>query len=268
MLAVQPSAVLNVRAAMVESRKFAVVTGASRGIGRAVTLAFAKAGYEVWALARSMDALQDVRAAADGHVRPLRFDAERADDVVAAAETVLKAGTPEVLINNAGIALSAPLKKTALEDYRRLMAINLEAPFLLCRAIMPAMAEAGGGRVINIASTAGLKGFKYTSAYCASKHGLVGLTRSLAIEYALKNVTVNAVCPGWTDTDMVKTAADNIAKATGRTHEQAREAMAQMNPMAKLIHPEDVAQLCLFLASPAARAATGAAFSMDGGEIA
>lgn len=253
---------------MTEGRKFAVVTGASRGIGRAVTLAFAKAGYDVWALARSMDALQELRGASEGHVRPLRFDAERSDDVLAAAETILRAGTPSVLINNAGIALAAPLKKTSFEEYRRLMMINLDAPFLLCREMMPAMADSGGGRVINIASTAALKGFKYTSAYCASKHGLLGLTRALAVEYALKNVTVNAVCPGWTDTDMLKASADNISKATGRTHEQARDALAQMNPMAKLIHPEDVAQLCLFLASPAARSVTGSVYSMDGGEAA
>lgn len=253
---------------MAESRKIAVVTGASRGIGRAVTLAFAKAGYEVWALARSMDALQDIHGTAEGFVRPLRFDAERTDDVLAAADTLLKAGTPSVLVNNAGIALASPLKKTTLEEYRRVMTINVDTPFLLCRALMPAMADDGYGRVINIASTAALKGFKYTSAYCASKHALLGLTRALAVEYALKNVTVNAVCPGWTDTDMLKQSVDNISKTTGRTHEQARDTLAAMNPMAKLIHPEDVAQLCLFLASPAARSVTGSAYCMDGGEAA
>jgi NAD(P)-dependent dehydrogenase (short-subunit alcohol dehydrogenase family) len=254
---------------MTDSRKIAVVTGASRGIGRAVTLAFAKAGYEVWALARSLDALQALEGATQGgRVRPLRFDAERSDDVLAAAATILGAGVPNVLVNNAGIALSAPLKKTSIEDYRRLMSINVETPFLLSKEIMPAMAEHGGGRVINIASTAAHKGFKYTSAYCASKHALLGLTRALAVEYALKNVTVNAVCPGWTDTDMLKASVDNIVKATGRSQDQARESLAQMNPMAKLIHPEDVAQVCLFLASPAARAVTGSAYAMDGGELA
>lgn len=252
---------------MTESRKIAVVTGASRGIGRAIALAFAKAEYEVWALARSLQDLQALEGHTEhGKIRPLRFDAERSDDVLAAAQTVLGSGVPAVLVNNAGIALAAPLKKMQWADYRRVMTINVDTPFLLCRELMPAMAENGGGRVINIASTAATKGFKYTSAYCASKHALLGLTRALAVEYALKNVTVNAVCPGWTDTDMLKASAENIAKTTGRSNDEARETLAQMNPMAKLIHPEDVAQLCVFLASPAARSVTGAAYMMDGGE--
>lgn len=252
---------------MSEPKKIAVVTGASRGIGRAVALAFAQQGYEVWALARSMEALQSLEGHAQGGtIRPLRFDAERPDDVLAAAQTILGAGAPTVLVNNAGVAIAAPLKKTTFNEYKRVMTINVDTPFLLCRELIPAMVDNGGGRVINIASTAALKGFKYTSAYCASKHALLGLTRSLAVEFALKNVTVNAVCPGWTDTDMLKQSADNISKATGRSHEEARETLAQMNPMAKLIHPEDVAQLCVFLASPSARAVTGATYLMDGGE--
>lgn len=251
---------------MESNRKIAVVTGASRGIGRSVTLAFADAGYEVWALARTMDALESLRANGEGRIRPLRMDAENADDVQAAAHTILGAGVPSVLVNNAGIALSAPLKKTTNDEYRRVMAINVEAPFILCRELMPKMADNGGGKVINIASTAAMKGFKYTSVYCASKHALLGLTRALAVEYALKNVTVNAVCPGWTDTDMLKASAENISRATGRSHEEARETLAKMNPMAKLIHPEDVAQLCLFLASPSASTVTGAAWNMDAGE--
>jgi NAD(P)-dependent dehydrogenase (short-subunit alcohol dehydrogenase family) len=133
---------------------------------------------------------------------------------------------------------------------------------------MPVMAKAGGGRVINIASTAALKGFKYTSAYCASKHALLGLTRSLAVEYAAKGVTVNALCPGWTDTDMLAQSAENISKSTGRSTEEARDSLAKMNPMGQLIRPEDVARLCLFLASEAASAVTGAAWTIDGGESA
>jgi NAD(P)-dependent dehydrogenase (short-subunit alcohol dehydrogenase family) len=128
------------------------------------------------------------------------------------------------------------------------------------------MASAGGGRVINIASTAAVKGFKYTSVYCASKHALLGLTRALAVEFAGKNITVNAVCPGWTDTDMLTASADAISRATGRTPQEARKALADMNPMRRLIRPEDVAELCLFLASPAAASVTGACYTMDGGE--
>ncbi|MFL5321878.1 MAG: SDR family NAD(P)-dependent oxidoreductase [Myxococcaceae bacterium] len=253
---------------MDNGRKLAVVTGASRGIGRSTALAFAKEGYEVWALARSVDALNTLAMEGDGKIRALRMDAENPDDVLAAAKTVLNAGVPTVLVNNAGIAISAPIKKTSIEDYRRLMTINLETPFLLCREFLPPMAEQGFGRVINIASTAALRGVKYTSAYCASKHALLGLTRSLALEYALKNVTVNAVCPGWTDTDMVKSAAENIARTTKRTFDEARDALAKMNPMAKLVKPEDVASICVFLASPAAATVTGAAWTVDAGEAA
>ena len=243
-----------------------VVTGASRGIGRAVAEAFAEAGHVVWALARTEEALQSLAEAHPGRVRPLVMDAAQADSVVAAAKTVLQAGPPRVLVNNAGIALSAPLRRTATEDYRRVMAVNVEAPFLLCRELMPAMADAGFGRVINVASTAALKGFTYTSAYCASKHALLGLTRALALEYARKHVTVNAVCPGWTDTDMLQRSVDTIVGATGRTAEQARAQLAGMNAMGTLIRPQDVASLCLFLASDAASAVTGAAYTMDGGE--
>lgn len=245
-----------------------VVTGASRGIGRAIALRFARAGMQVWALARSLDALDSLTKEAGGDVRPLTFDAADPAEPERVAKRILESGVPRVLVNNAGIALSAPLGKTSLDDYERTMAVNVRAPYLLCRELMPAMAKAGGGRVINIASTAALKGFKYTSAYCASKHALLGMTRALAVEFAPKRVTVNAVCPGWTDTDMLQASAANIAKVTGRSHEEARQTLAQMNPMGTLIRPEDVAELCWFLASDAAATITGAAYTMDGGEAA
>lgn len=248
--------------------RVAVVTGASRGIGRAIALRFARGGFHVFALARSQDALQSLKSeAGDGtKVTPVEFDATSAGAPAACAQQILQACAPSVLVNNAGIALPAPLSRTSLEDFERTMAVNVRAPFLLCQQLIPAMAKAGFGRVINIASTAALKGFKYTSAYCASKHALLGMTRALAVEYATKNVTVNAVCPGWTDTDMLAQSADNISKATGRSTDEARQTLAQMNPMGRLIRPEEVAELCWFLASDAAAAVTGAAYTMDAGE--
>jgi NAD(P)-dependent dehydrogenase (short-subunit alcohol dehydrogenase family) len=250
----------------------AVITGASRGIGRATALRFARQGYEVWGLARSIENLESLQREAAQHgaeFHAARVDASNREEVIAACETILSDnGPPTILINNAGIALSAPLGKTEIVDFDRLMAINIVAPFFFCRELMPPMAAAGGGRVINIASTAALKGFKYTSAYCASKHALLGMTRSLAVEFAKKNVTVNAVCPGWTDTDMLQGSAKAISLATGRSHDAARDALAQMNPMGRLIRPEHVAELCLFLASPAAAGITGAAYVVDGGEAA
>ncbi len=249
--------------------KQVVVTGASRGIGRSISLRFAQQGYEVWAMARSFEALlalETEAATTGGKIRPLRLDVERADDVLSAVQIVLEAGVPSVLVNNAGIAISSSLEKTELESFEKTMAVNVTAPFLLCRALMPAMAKAGGGRVINIASTAAVKGFRYTSAYCASKHALLGLTRALAVEYAAKHVTVNAVCPGWTDTEMVAASTETISRVTGKSRAEARSTLEKMNPMGRLISPGEVAELCLYLASPMASAITGGSYLIDGGE--
>lgn len=248
----------------------AVVTGASRGIGRAIALRFAEEGMNVWALARSVDALETLakEAPRPHSIRPLKMDAANHDELHQACQTILAQGTPFILVNNAGIASSSSLEQTDLSIFERTMAVNVTAPFLLCRELMPHMAQQGGGRIINIASTAALRGYKYTAAYCASKHALLGLTRSLAVEYGAKNVTVNAICPGWTDTDMLASAVSNISGRTGKTPEQARDLLAQMNPMKRLVTPEEVAALCVFLASPHAQTVTGAAYSMDGGETA
>ncbi len=246
-----------------------VVTGASRGIGRAIALRYAQAGWKVWALARSEEALTSLAAEAPkGSVEPVVFDASVPAQVEAVAQRLAKdASQLRALVNNAGVASSAPLAKTTLAETERMFAINVTTPYLLCRELMPKMVQNGGGRVVNIASTAALKGFKYTSIYCASKHALLGLTRALAVEFASKAVTVNAVCPGWTDTDMLKASADNISRATGRSEDEARQTLAKMNPMGRLIKAEEVAELVWFLTTaPAAAPITGAAYSIDGGE--
>jgi NAD(P)-dependent dehydrogenase (short-subunit alcohol dehydrogenase family) len=246
---------------MATSKNVSVVTGASRGIGQAIARALAQRGDEVWALSRTP-------SNTDG-LRSLVVDVCDERQIATACDTILKeSGAPNVLVNNAGIALSAPLSKTSAEDFDRVMSINCRAAFLFCRWLMPEMAKAGRGQVINIASTAALKGYKYTSAYTASKHALLGLTRSLAIEYAPKGITVNAVCPGWTDTDMLQRAAEAIWRATGRSQEESVKVLSEMNPMHRLIKPDEVAQCCLFLASPAGAAVTGAAYTIDGGESA
>jgi NAD(P)-dependent dehydrogenase (short-subunit alcohol dehydrogenase family) len=248
------------------SRKVAV-TGASRGIGRAIAARFLREGWEVWALVRDPASLAPLKAV-ETQLHPVPFDAADGASVAAAAEQVAREA-PKLwaLVNNAGISLSAPLAKTSPVELGRMMAINFTAPYLLCQQLMPAMTKAGGGRVVNVASTAALKGFRYTSGYCASKHALLGMTRALALEFAAKNVTVNAVCPGWTDTDMLAASVDNIVKASGREKGAAREALLQMNPQGRFVSPEEVAEVVFFLAATeGARAITGASYVVDGGE--
>lgn len=243
-----------------------MVTGASRGIGRAVALALVREGYTVWALARAAQALEALRQEAGEALRPLAVDVADEAAVLAACRTVLEAGAPYVLVNNAGMTVSAPLTKTSTADLQRVMAVNVQAPFLFCRELMPAMAAAGGGRVINIGSITATRGARYTSAYCASKHALLGLTRALAVEYARKNVTVNIVNPGWVETDMFSQAKQSISQSTGRSAEEAHAALAAMNAMGRIIQPEEVAAVCLFLASEAAASVTGSIYAVDGGE--
>ncbi len=244
--------------------KQVAVTGASRGIGKAIAQRFLAEGWRVWALARTKESVADLK----GDVHFVPFDAANEASVLSAAKTLTtEAGHLTALVNNAGIALSAPLHKTSLEEFARIQHVNVTAPFLLIRELSGAMVKAGHGRVINIASTAGSKGFKYTAAYCASKHALLGLTRALAVELASKGVTVNAVSPGWTETDMLTNAVDKIAATTGRGAADARDTLEKMNPLHRAVKPEEVADVVFFLASSAGAAAiTGANYAIDGGE--
>jgi len=246
--------------------KQVAITGAGRGIGRAIAEKFLKGGWRVWALVRKEDALAPLKAL--GEVRFVPFDASDETSVLAAAAALNKdAGTLDALVNNAGVALSAPLHKTSTEDYARLMAINVTAPFLLTRELLPPMVKAGKGRIVNIASTAAKKGFKYTAAYCTSKHALLGLTRALAVEVVTKGVTVNAVSPGWVETDMFTASIDRVAKSTGRSEADARKALEQLTPLGRAVTPKEVAEVVWFLAdSPEGAAITGADYAIDGGE--
>ena len=171
------------------------------------------------------------------------------------------------LVNNAGEAPSAPFVKTDLATWNRVLAVNLSGAYLVTKEIVPDMMEKRAGRVINIASTAGLVGYAYVSAYVAAKHGVIGLTRALALEFARAGITVNAVCPGYTETPMFEQAVANIVAKTKRSADEARATLAASNPQGRVITPLEVADTVLWLASPAARSITGQAIAVAGGEV-
>jgi NAD(P)-dependent dehydrogenase (short-subunit alcohol dehydrogenase family) len=225
--------------------RLALITGGGRGIGRAIALALADAGLAVALAARSRDRLDAVAADIAQRGRPVRavvFDVGDPDAIERAVADITAAlGPVDVLVNNAGIAESAPLARTDLALWDRHLRVNVTGPYLLTRAVLPGMLRRRWGRVINVASLAGLYGAPYVTAYTASKHALVGFTRALAAEVGGKGVTVNAICPGYVATDMVWSGARNIASRTGRSFEDAVAAMAAMNPGGRLIEPEEVA---------------------------
>jgi NAD(P)-dependent dehydrogenase (short-subunit alcohol dehydrogenase family) len=195
-------------------------------------------------------------------------DIADADSVARAFATAAEqTGPVSMLVNNAGQAHSAPFLKTDAALWQRMLDVNLTGTFLCTQAALPAMLDAGWGRIVNVASTAGLIGYGYVSAYCAAKHGVIGLTRALALETAAKGVTVNAVCPGYTETDIVRDAVANIVGKTGRTEEQARAELAARNPQRRLVQPEEVADAVAWLCQPSAAAITGQAIPVAGGEV-
>jgi NAD(P)-dependent dehydrogenase (short-subunit alcohol dehydrogenase family) len=244
------------------SEQKALVTGGSRGIGRAISRALAGQGYEVTIMGRSEKAL--AQALADGAAR--KTLAVDVTDEAALHQAVAGSGPYHVLINNAGAAESAPLAATDLALIRRMMAINVESAFTASRAAMPGMMKLGFGRIVNVASIAGLKGYAYVSAYCAAKHAVIGMTKALAAELVKTSITVNVLCPGYTDTDLIANAADAIARKTGRNATEAIEHFARTNPSGRLITPEEVASAALWLCSEGASAVTGQSITIAGGD--
>jgi NAD(P)-dependent dehydrogenase (short-subunit alcohol dehydrogenase family) len=222
--------------------RIALVTGGGRGIGRAIALRLAADGLAVAVAGRTASQVEDTARAAGGRARALALDVTDPASVAAAVECAARElGPVDVLVNNAGIAESAPFARTDPAFWDRHFRVNVTGPYLLTRAVLPGMLERRWGRVINVASLAGLVGSPYVTAYTASKHALVGFTRALAAEVAGRGVTVNALCPGYVATDMTLNSARNIVEKTGKSFEDAVRALAEMNPGRRLLEPGEVA---------------------------
>lgn len=252
------------------AERHAVVTGASRGIGSTIAAALAARGAQVSLLGRDAGNLNTVAAAIGGPSRavPIVTDVTDSASVSAAFDTARQHfGPVHILINNAGQAASAKFTDTDQALWNSIMAVNLNGTYLCTRQAVPDMLQAGYGRIVNIASIAGLRGGAYISAYVASKHAVIGLTRSLALELATKNITVNAVCPGYTDTDIVRDAIANIVRKTGRTEAEALESLVATNPQRRLISPQEVAHTVLWACGPGAESITGQSIVVAGGEV-
>lgn len=243
--------------------KVALITGGGRGIGRAIALKFAAAGATVAVAARTREQVESVAQEIGGKAIALVCD-------VADPQSVAEMFTevhPDILVNNAGIAESATLVQTTDELWQRHLAINLSGTFYCTRAALPSMLERKWGRIINVASIAAKAGSAYIAAYAASKHGVLGLTRSVALEVATSGVTVNAICPGYVETEMVARGVEKITTRTGRSAEEALDTLRRMSPQNRLVTPEEVAALALLLASDEGRGINGQGINIDGGTV-
>lgn len=250
--------------------KHALVTGGGRGIGLAIARSLLQSGARVTVAGRDAEVLSAAvkKLMRDGEAGYVTMDVTRAESVAQAAnDAAARIGPIAILVNNAGQAGSAPFIKTDAALWQRMIDVNLNGTFHCIQAVLPAMRQSGWGRIVNIASTAGLIGYGYVSAYCAAKHGVIGLTRSLALELAGKGITVNAVCPGYAETDIVKDTVANIVAKTGRSEAQARAELASRNPQQRLVQPEEVANAVAWLCLPQSAAMNGQALAVAGGEV-
>ena len=245
--------------------KTALITGGGRGIGEAIARHLSKMGAKVVVCGRTEKDVGRVAAEVGGRAMVVDLLDTHATDRM--LEQLARESDIDILVNNAGIAISAPLHKVTDEDWDRIIALNLTAAFRLTRALVPTMVKRGWGRLVNIASNAGVSGYRYTAAYCASKHGLVGMTRALAVDLGPTGVTSNAVCPGWVDTAMANDAVARVADKTGRSIREAKKALASMSPQARFIDPDEVAAIVGLLCSEGGRGINGQALVVDGGQI-
>ncbi|HEV8315284.1 MAG TPA: SDR family oxidoreductase [Burkholderiaceae bacterium] len=242
----------------------AVVTGGGSGIGAAIAKALSAQGVRVVLMGRS---LQRLKSLGLPETQCIAADVADAASVQAAFDAAAAFGPVDILVNSAGQVEAQPFVRTTPDLWQRMLDVNLGGSFLCTRQVLPGMTERRFGRIVNIASTAALKGYAYVAAYCAAKHGVLGLTRALALEVARKGVTVNAVCPGYTETPIVERAVDQIASKTGRSAGEARAELAGTNPQGRLVQPDEVAQAVLWLCRRESAAITGQAIAVAGGEV-
>lgn len=252
--------------------RHAVITGASRGIGASIAVTLARRGADLTLLSRDRAGLDTqvgkLARAFDAKVQAITCDIAQAEQISTAfAQAAERFGPPQILINNAGAALAAPIGKTTLPMWQSMLAVNLTGAYLCIREVVGHMVRGDYGRIVNVASTAGLTGYAYVAAYCAAKHGLIGLTRALAREMAKTGVTINAVCPGYTDTDIVADAIGNIVAKTGRSSEQALQELVAHNPQGRLVRPDEVAETVGWLCLPSSGSITGQSIVIAGGEL-
>ena len=240
----------------------AIITGGAKGIGLAIARRLAADGIAIALIGRDAAALE--KAAAE---LTARYAVADVTDHAALRDAIASLGPCDILVNNAGAAISKPFDRHTLADFQTMLAVNLLSAVTACQAVLPDMRAKNFGRIVNIASTAGLKGYAYTTAYVAAKHALVGFTRALALETVRDGITVNAVCPGFTDTDMVTRAVATIAAAGKRSQHEAREKLAAGNPAGRLVRPEEVAEAVAFLCRADASAMTGQAIAVACGEV-